>query len=379
MLNTQTEKMIDVAEDFRCENQSDTYHEAFKAWRRRPGNRYAYLFSKHPKEAEFSENPTIQQPSRSKTEFTALTRLANLIGAALLVFCLTENLLDKVLIAILQLLGYRVDYVYLEYTIAGDERAVFVINAVIGLLKYLLPLLVLLRALKMPARAGMPMTIRHPQRLLAGMALIMLLSAGLGTFLVPDSTELKKYQLLLESIDTADYTLLTYEIFLIFVLPVVSELFLHGGIFQALRQFGDSFAIGTITVVSMLLMHTPSDMLRVGLVTLIISYYMVQTGSVLTALLLHIIHEIYMFALYFLETQGTPYTLLWWTVLLLPCVIGAVALVQWIMKKPNPDGSQEKRTVLEWSDKAAAFFSAKVMLTATIAALLLMMVVSVMV
>ncbi len=379
MPNTQTEKMIDVAEDYHCPNQSASYHEAYKKWRRKPDNKYAYVFSKHPKETAFSENPTIQQPSQSKTEQNVIGRIANLIGFALLLFYAAENLFDKLLIEILNLMHYRIDFVYLEYSVSGDEMAVFIVTAVISFLKHLLPMIFLMRMLRMPLKVRIPLRIHQPHQLLAGMALIMLLSAGLGTFLVPDSTELKKYQMLLDSIDSADHMIFTYEMFLIFVLPLVIEMLLHGSMFQVLRQFGDTFAIGTVTVISMLMMHTPSDMLRVGLITLMISYYMVQTGSFLTALLLHIIHEIYMFALYFIETQGNTYTLLWWTVLLLPCVIGAAALAYGKIAKLHTAAALERRTVLEWQDKVAAFFSAKLMLTATILALLMAMVISMMV
>ncbi len=370
-----TEKMIDVAEDFHCPNQSESYHEAYRAWRRRPDNPFAYTYTKHPKETAFSENPSVLQPSRAMVEKSVLQRISMLIAAAMLLYYVAENLLDKLLITVLNAVGFRIDFVFLEYTMFGDEQAVFIVVSIVSLLKYGLPAAFLFWKLRMPVKVTLPMKVQHPSQLLSGMALTMLLSAGLGTFLVSRSSELKKYEMLLDSVDSSDMLLFLYEILTIFVLPIVIELFLHGVMFQVLRQFGDAFAIGITTALAMMLMHTPSDILRVGIITLTISYCMVQTGSFSSAIVLHIVHEIYMFALYYLEAAELVPSLLWWLVILLPCVIGAIALIHHAVVKPKHALQGEQSTSIGWKDKAAIFFSVKPMLMMMVLSVLTIVVV----
>ncbi len=370
-----TEKMIDVAEEFHCPHQADSYHEAYRAWRRLPDNPYAYAYTKHPKEAAFSENPSVLPPSRAMVEKTVLQRISMLIASAMLLYYAAENILDKLLIAVLNAAGFRIDFVFLEYTMFGDEQAGFLVVSIISFLKYGLPAVFLLWKLRMPAKVALPMKVRQPSQLLAGMALTMLLSAGLGTFLVPRSSELKKYEMLLDSVSSSDSFLFLYEVLTIFLLPIVIELFLHGVMFQVLRQFGDAFAIGITTAVSMMLMHTPSDILRVGIITLTISYYMVQTGSFSSAVVLHIIHEIYMFALYYLEAAELMPSLLWWLVILLPCVMGVVVLLHRAVAKPHHDSHGVQSTCIDWTDRTAIFFSVKPMLLMMVLSILTIVVV----
>ncbi len=378
MQGTTTEKMIDVVEDFQCPNQSEAYCDAYRKWRRRPDNPYAYTFTKHPKETTFSENPAIVQHSQANAEQMTLRNLGNLIGIALLLYFFIENVLDKLIIWVLNILDVRINFVLLEFSMAGEEAAVFSIMTTIGFLKYLLPALVVLLTLRLPRNVGFPVRLRHPDELLMGLALTMLLSAGLGAFFVFQSTDLNKYQILLDSISSSDYWLFLYEIVTIFLLPIIIALLLHGSLFQVLRQFGDGFAVGTVTVIAMLLMHTPSDILRIGIITLTISYYLLQTGSFLTAVILHIVHEIYMFSLYYLETFEMTYSLQWWIVVLLPCAIGVLAvlhkLIAGTQKTPVMHGTA---TSLKWPDKAAVLFSAKPLLLMMIFGILMTVVITV--
>ena len=48
--------IIDVVEEFRCPYQTERYQAAYREWRRKKSNRYAFRFTRNTKESAFSEN-----------------------------------------------------------------------------------------------------------------------------------------------------------------------------------------------------------------------------------------------------------------------------------------------------------------------------------
>ena len=102
---------------------------------------------------------------------------------------------------------------------------------------------------------------------------------------------------------------------------MITELFLHGCMFQALRQFGDDFAVISTSILAAALTHNLPDAFRIGLVHLLISCYLIYTGSFCSAAILRMIHEIYMFALFYIESSNSAPSVQWWIMMLIPCVI----------------------------------------------------------
>ena len=97
--------------------------------------------------------------------------------------------------------------------------------------------------------------------------------------------------------------------------------------------------------------------------------------SFFTAVLLRIIHEIYMFALFQIESVGGIYSLQWWVVVLFPCLVGLLTIVVLILR-----GREYERTVrrnpayMNTWDQATAFFTTMPMVTVLIACVLLFVV-----
>ena len=368
--------MIDVVEEFRCPYQTERYRAAYREWRRKKNNRYAFRFTKNPKESAFSENQAIVNQTPAQAEQTVLGRIGSLIGWALMLFLLMENLFDKLIVLLLEKGGIRIEVVYLGNSrFFGDEQAVFVLMALVNLLKYLVPTLVLSIALRIPAKVAVPFKMLYPKKMLSGMALIMFLSVGMGMFCVPKSAELEKYRAISDTSGLDTKKLVYYVLFMVLIIPIVAELLLHGCMFQVLRQFGDSFAIGTVAVLSALMTHNLQDGIRIGLVTVTISYFVVRSGSFMTAVFLRIVHEIYMFALSYIEFSGGIYSLQWWLAVLLPCVVGTTTGIYLLITR------KLKRDVITWNytylntwEQATAFFTAMPMVIYVISCVLLLVI-----
>ena len=123
----------------------------------------------------------------------------------------------------------------------------------------------------------------------------------------------------------------------------------------------------------MLLTHNLQDALRIGLLTLTISYFMVKSGSFLTAVILHVVHEIYMFALYSIETFGEIYSMKWWILILVPVVLGLAAGAFLLIRRIRHQSVNDfLPTYLSLYDQCSAFFiSVPMMLMAVICVLLM--------
>ena len=200
----------------------------------------------------------------------------------------------------------------------------------------------------------------------------MFLSVGMGMFCVPKSAELEKYRVISDTTGVDEEKMVYYVLFMVLIVPVVAELLLHGCMFQALRQFGDAFAIGTVTLLSALMTHNLQDGIRIGMITLTISYFVIRSGSFITAVFLRIVHEIYMFTLSYIEIMGSVYSVQWWLIVLLPCVVGtATGIYLLLTHKLRQDKIQYSYTYLNTWDQATAFYTAMPMVIYIISCVLL--------
>ncbi|MDE5737026.1 MAG: hypothetical protein K2H93_01520 [Oscillospiraceae bacterium] len=370
------QKMIDVVEDFSFPYQNTEYQEAFRIWRRKKKNPYAFQFTKNPKESAFSESQAVGTKSPSKVEQIVLNRMGYLVGYILICYLVIENVFDKIAVLIMHSLHLQIEMVTLgQSRLYGDETLIFWLSFLTNLLKYLIPALVMQFVLKLPVRVSLPMHIRKPSLLIGGIALIMLLNIGLGMFGASRSAELEKYRLISSAVGNDDHRIIIYILVAIFVLPLITELLLHGAMFQAMRQFGDMFAVVTTAVLAVALTHNIWDALRVGLVHLTISYYLIKTGSFGSVVLIRIVHEIYMFALFCMETYEAVYSLEWWLMLLVPCILGgAVCISTFLQRKLANEPIKENITYLTMQEKLTAFFTTMPMVAFLICCVLLMVV-----
>ena len=298
------------------------------------------------------------------------------MGYALICYLMIENIFDKAAVFLMQLLHLHIELVFSgESRLYGDEKLVFWVAFGVQFLKYLIPALILQFTLRLPLQVSLPLKIRKPQKLISGISLVMLLSAGLGMLSVPLSAELEKYRLNAMTDGTEISRAIIYILMTIFVLPVVTEFLFHGCMFQSLRQFGDMFAVLATAVVAAALTHNIFDAVRIGLIHLTISYYLVHTGSFWSAVCLRIVHEIYMFVLFCIGTMDNAGSLEWWGLILVPCAL-CLLTGFWLVlpKKKKASRPPQNLTYLNLREKAEAFFTAMPMVSFLICSVLLLVI-----
>lgn len=372
---TVIQKIIDVAEDFSFPYQTPDYQKAFRIWRCKKKNPYGFRFTKNMNESAFSESQAVSMQAPSQVEQAVLCKIGYLVGYSLILYLVIENVLDKIAVLIMHFLRLEIEMVFFgESRLYGDQNLIFWLSFLTNFLKYLIPACVMQSVLKLPICVSVPAHIRKPSQLLGGIALAMLLSIGLGMLGVSRSAELEKYRLISESVGSEDHRMIFYILATIFVLPLAAEFLLHGCMFQVLRQFGDMFAITATAVIVVALTHNIWDALRIGLVNLTVSYYLIKTGSFWSAVFIRIVHEIYMFALFCMETYETVYSVEWWLMLLVPCVLGIAMWMLFLRHKKQNGVMPENHTYLNIQEKLSAFFTTMPMVGFLICCVLLIVV-----
>ncbi|MDE5791928.1 MAG: hypothetical protein K2H66_00195, partial [Oscillospiraceae bacterium] len=175
--------------------------------------------------------------------------------------------------------------------------------------------------------------------------------------------------------DNENHKIIIYILVSIFVLPLITELLLHGCMFQVMRQFGDMFAVITTAILAVALTHNIWDSLRVGLIHLTITYYFINTGSFLSVILIRFVHEFYMVVLFYMQTYHTIYSLEWWLLLLVPCILGcAVCISMFLQRNQKKELIAENITYLSMQDKLTAFFTTMPMVAFLICCVLLLVI-----
>lgn len=95
-----------------------------------------------------------------------------------------------------------------------------------------------------------------------------------------------------------------YTIFDIVIISVLYELFFRGAIFNALRQFGDVFAIVITSAMSGLLVQDFRELPAAILISAIASVGMLRSGTIITAIFVQICFKMYRLALVLLEDSS---------------------------------------------------------------------------
>lgn len=282
--------------------KDDEYNKGYREWRLSENNPFVFSGNRFRKLHTYVDGIGLCESTSEKREKTALKNMCVLITIIAVMYALAENVFILPVIMLMKLFGIEISYSFHENMAYGNQYAVLLVFIIEGILKLLLPVLIARKALKMPAKTA------YPVRMGSKWAFFAAVSSVLIGFAI--MSFLRVY--LPTNIFTANNTALIYKlslnmdvgcavIFLIFeliVLPVLMELLFHGALFQALRQFGVSFAVLVTAVLSAAVMHNPFSAGTVLITSIIAGYGIWQSGSVFTGIIVHIIGRAMSFALY---------------------------------------------------------------------------------
>lgn len=273
-------------------SNSDDFNSSYREWRNNENNPFTFSGKRSRKMHTYIDGIGLKENTSVQHEKAALKNLCVLITIAMLVYGLAENVLILPVIGIMKAMGISISYSFHISTAYGNQYAVLFVFIAESLLKLLLPIFILKRTLKVPAKNCYPL---KPVRIWASYAALSTSYLGFAVMSV--------IRILLPvSMFTSNNMNTTYNIsqhmdigckiaFLILeiiVVPVLMEMLFHGAMFQALRQFGVTFAVIIAALLNAAVMRNPFSFGLVFITSVIAGYGTWQSGSLMTGIIVHI-------------------------------------------------------------------------------------------
>lgn len=281
---------------------TDEYNRLYKEWRCREGNRFAFSGRRTQTRHVYIDGIGVREISPAGKERTALQNICLLIAVLMFVYSVMDNALGMLLMLIFRMFGVEISYSFHDSIAYGDQYAVLTYILVEGLFKLLIPILLAGKLLKMPAKIAAPVSMRSHWHFAGSISAVCVCFALLGAvrLAVPMGIFMTNnigmtYGVITYMNSTCSAVYMTFDILIV---PVLLELLFHGAMFQALRQFGVTFALLFTSALSTAVMHDPYSFLIIFVSSFIAGYGVWRSGSIITGIVVSCEVRILSFILY---------------------------------------------------------------------------------
>ncbi|MBQ6945072.1 MAG: hypothetical protein IJN43_12210 [Ruminococcus sp.] len=307
--NETTKNIIDVIEEFDYSTQNEKYNESFRDWRKRKNNRYSFNFKKDQRERVYVDGRGFIEKSCKNAEKKTLANIFHTLGYASLILIVFEDVISKLLIYSLELLGVNIQTSFMTRTISGGCTEVAAVIILINTLKIILPVIYLQIKFKMPKKLAYMSSMNNPVALIGSISAAFILSVVISlptafssetreviSFFDSAATELSIW-------DQQEFVLYTF--FDMLIIPIISQFLFCGAAFTVLRQFGDIFAIFITSLSAAVLTQDLRSMPAVFIITFIGCCGMLASGSIFTPIAVNIIFRMYQTTIVLIETDSS--------------------------------------------------------------------------
>lgn len=329
--------LVNIVDEFDYSTQNKLYNDKFIRWRRQNNNPFSFRFEMNKKETVYVDGRGFLSSSPTVAETDTLTRIFYIIGMACLIWVVIENILGRVAIIALSMLGVNIHNNFFSTMVYGGSSEIVSVILIISCVKMLIPTIYLHRRFKLPGAVEFMWSMNDPGGMISAIALsfIACTAVSLPTAYSNETREILYYFRNLETnVELWDQTdFVVYIVFDLIALPVLSELFFRGAMFAVLRQFGDAFAVIMTSLTAALLVQDIREFPIILLISMIASYGMLRSGTIFTAIAVRVIEKMYMFALLMLEIGGTEKTFLNRNLFMLAVLVIGILffVVEWLI------------------------------------------------
>lgn len=266
---------INVVDDFTYDSRNEAYNRSFREWRSGTRTAYAYRYSDNLRERSYVAGKAVTKPSAAHVERKVLSHVCEVIGAALLLYIICEIVGGSLLVQLFRLLGMNVHLDFLTSSAGGSQLAVAGVRTLTLMLKYSIPLIVLVACFRLPRKVIMPHNFRAvPETLLAvGCAMA---SSAVYT-LTANAQGVEDAQTIFTYKDTA--VIAGYVLADAVIGSILAELMLRGVMLPVLRQFGDLFAVCALSGFAFFFPNTLPSRIGELLMGIAGGYIMLRGGS----------------------------------------------------------------------------------------------------
>ncbi|MBR5512875.1 MAG: CPBP family intramembrane metalloprotease [Ruminococcus sp.] len=305
--NVKEKNIIDVIEEFDYSTQNEKYNENFREWRKNKDNVYSFNFKKDQRERVYVDGRGFVEKSCSNAEKKVLTNIFHTLGNAILMWIVFEDVISRIILLILERLGFNIHASFMTKTLSGGCHEVAIVLIVLNTMRIVIPMFYLHHKFKMPKKAAVMSSMNKPSALVGAISAAFVFSV---VTTLPSAFSNENREVLSffgsENMDVSIWNqgeFVAYTIFDVLVIPIISQLFFCGAAFTVLRQFGDTFAMLITAFTAAVLTQDFRYMPAIFIITLVGCCGMLTSGSIFTAIAVNIIFKMYQLTIVLIETD----------------------------------------------------------------------------
>lgn len=270
--------------------QDKEYNEMYRKWRIDHKNDYGFYFLDNSDELTYRDGEGFITEYPEAAERSAVSGIHSIVANTLIMYVLLNIL--NIAVNYLLPIKYSRDFSYDPAGFfTGNETKAIIFSFITNIVIRILPMVYLLRKIKIPFKVIAPVRISNKPLFYMAVPMAMLIFA-INTLL----SGAEYFFVGAFGIDTRNRIWLPdspsngvlYCILTVIIIPVISE-FIHRGIFmQILRQFGDGYALVATSIIYAMVSGQSGAFFFMIISSLMIGYFSIRTGSIVTALLMRV-------------------------------------------------------------------------------------------
>ncbi len=354
---SQGNEVVEAHIDLRYQDKA--YNESFKQWRKHKQDSIGFYFAEKPNQRVYQDGVGFIKDYPEAHETKAFHRVLTILGLILLYRVIFDTLSVYVVPYILEQLGFDIHFSFFSGIRYGNETLMITIDLISQIIGRVVPIAILIKHLEMPFSVMVPMKITNKPMFVFSMPAALLTAGCCGilsyfyeqvlsachidssrSFLVPEHT------------DDIIYSFIVHVI----IISLISEFCTHGVILQLTRQFGDGTALVITALITSASTYDITQFPYAAVTSLIIGYFTIRTGSVITALIMRIIIRMSTYTLYYLDYKTDPLysDTLVIAFLFLIIMIGMIATVHFLCNHSDRFGMTIKPRYMSLGSKVLA-------------------------
>lgn len=334
--------------------QDKSYNESYKQWRKRNKDSAGFYFAENPNQLTYQDGVGFIKDAPEAHEAKALRRTLTVLGSVLLFRVFFDAFSMYILPKLLGAMGFDISYDIFMNRLYGSENLLITIKFITEALSVTIPAVMLTAGFKLPFKVMLPMRVGNkpmfkacvPAAILIGGVCCCMSEVFRRVFQMADPFMQTKFPT--TGFDWA-YVIVTH----IIIIPVISELCSGGIILQLMRQFGDGVALVLTSFISAAFCYDYSQFLFYFAAVIMIRYFTIRTGSVLSGAVMRLTLSVYTFGLLIIryltyEDCGLTLCILY---LFVTLIVGLVFTIRFLYRHSDCFGITMKSRYMSFGKK----------------------------
>lgn len=283
--------------------QNKEYNESFKEWRKQKQNSVGFYFVEKPNQLTYQDKVGFIHDYPEARETNAFRRVITILGFILLYKVIFDVLSTYFLPIILEYIGFDIHTAFFSGERYGNETFIIALDLVTKVLGRIIPIAILVKHLQMPFSVMLPMKITNKPMFRFSIPAILLVTSvcSLMSYFYEEVLSLFSINSSRSLMIPSDMDNMALFIIQMILVSIVSEFCTHGVFLQFTRQFGDGTALIITSIIYAICTYDITMMPFTFITAMVIGYFTIRTGSVITALIMRIIQYSFVYILYFLD------------------------------------------------------------------------------